>query len=492
MASSKSPTSPFLQSNNLPSSTTFSDAIFKLGFSDARDQKFEWLTSYPSARPLLNAIMTHFTPDCVLTHQQAYKFKTLTQSQPLPPDSELLDAADALQPPAQVFPNISEQYEKRLLAAKQRLALLSTQRNILREQLASISHESPSRPSSPHDENPHVLNLDPLNGVMHRLNATLRSNPCTLNLDPSIEMYIRRERNLFHQLLSFARQNFDIQRSPKSYAPSAPPSLSLAQLIASYANIKSQQVLQEIRLFRANAILTALNLQTCSPNLQESSTLHAFLDDLRKRTKPLLHAKAETIANHAEEQLWARIHAALLTDTLRRQNHIIETARFYANICLQQRLRIMCFTMATSAQERRFQHLHELLSELADLRQRSVKLRARETGCHMTEMCQVVVSGRGCQNAMSCPQVDAFEEEVFNSGIQSLSDGLTGFIERIGQEGSWLRLDSHPRYVLLVKELESLLNHNTAILEAVLRKRESHSTVAAQNRRWIKVVNESQ
>lgn len=317
-------------------------------------------------------------------------------------------------------------------------------------------------------------------------------------MDTSIDVYFQRECHLFGEMLNFARQNFQMQRLTKSYAPTAPGTLSLRQIVKSYAEIKAQHCIQEARLLRANAMLAILDMHKQSPRKQLASvSLHALIKDLRAKGKNALDMKVRLISEKAEEQLWERIQMVLLTDTLRRQNHIIETARFFAKICLEQRVRALCFSLATSAQEDRYHQLFDILRRLAatashDCTSRGGDMRTglSATPVDFTELHRRLLSPADVLVPLkSFSEIEAFEREVFDSGIQTLSKKLEDFINEIGREGSWLRLDSHPRYDVLVNELGKLLNHNTAILEAVLRKRELHGGAAIQSRAWIDIVN---
>lgn len=317
-------------------------------------------------------------------------------------------------------------------------------------------------------------------------------------MDTSIDMYCQRECHLFDDMLSFARRNFQVQRPKKSYAPTTPGALSLRQIVKSYAEIKAQQCLQEARLLRANAMLASLNLHKQSPRKPlASASLHALIKDLRAKGKSALDMKVKAVAEKAEEQLWERIQTVLLTDTLRRQNHIIETARFFAKICLEQRVRIVSFNLATLAQEDRFHQLFDSLRRLAttarhDCTSPSADIRTdlSVAPVDFAELHRQLLSPSDLfDQAEPLSEIEAFERAVFNSGMQNLSERFNDFTNKIGWDGSWLRLDSHPRYDVPVCELERLLNHNTAILEAVLRKRESHSGAAIQSRAWIDLVN---
>lgn len=506
MTSTKSPDPPSIRPSLFegePSpSSSFSDTLVDLGFAQAKSQKFEWLTSFPTARPLLRAIQTHFTPECVLTSEQAIQYASLRQNLPVLPDSELLEAAKLLVPPALSYPDITQQRRQHLDRARKRLSLLRVQRDLLREEL---SLQRPYRrtqnscsPSAQTRKNSDAHCIQHLQEGLDHLRTCLRLNPCSLNMDTSIDMYCQKERHLFDEMLTFAAQNFQIQRPAKSYGPTTPGALSLRQVVKSYSEIKGQHCIQEARLLRANAMLASLNLHMHSPRKQHpSASLHALIKDLRAKGMSALNTKVKAVTERSEEQLWERIQTVLLTETLRRQNHIIETARFFAKICLEQRVRILCFYLATSAQEDRYRQLYDVLHRLAATARRDSTLQATNaqgnlsvTPVDFTEMYRPLWSVMGTlDHVKQLSEIEAFEGEIFNSGIQCLSERLAQFIHKIGWDGSWLRLDSHPKYNAMVKELEGLLNHNTAILEAVLRKRESQTNTAAHSRDWIDAVN---
>ncbi|CDF40817.1 unnamed protein product [Chondrus crispus] len=92
---------------------------------------------------------------------------------------------------------------------------------------------------------------------------------------------------------------------------------------------------------------------------------------------------------------------------------------------------------------------------------------------------------------MSTDNVISVENDVFDSAVETLADMLTDFANRIGCDDSWLRLESHAEFAPLVEDYERVLNYNTSILEAVLKRRRSPKGLSPRSRNWVQIVNSS-
>lgn len=504
--STKSPRSVSPLEKGSTSHATFSDALVALGFSQARSQKYEWLSSYPEARPLLAAIQTSFSPQCVLTETQASKYVHLAQNHPQLPDEHLFEASRPLTCGAPLFPDVQRQKKNRLKAARKRLDLLNAQKEVLREAVVqkrarprgAMSPRTPPPRRNRPDEQPSVQRQVEL------LRMRVLRNPVSFSADATVDMYCQREQAFFDELLTYAGQTLQ-ERAPDDRAALAEPQqVSLKQLVHSYATIKADQCMHEARLARANAMLTSISLSKGAYLEKSTASMHSLIKDLRDRGAKALKAKAKQVEEQAQDSLWSRIHTISLTETLRQQNTILELARFCAVVCLEQRVRILCFNLATSAQADRyrvlFDALHRLLSKpsgdgLGEQEQTSFEQAECATQTDEGQLLEIQrkISGLDVtEDELSSSSISALENDIFDSAVGTMVDLITGFVHRIGCENSWLRLDSHHDYAPLLAEFENILSHNTSILEAVLKRRGSPNGISPQSQNWVRIVNSRQ
>lgn len=484
---------------------TFSDALVALGFGQARSQKYEWLSSYPEARPLLTGIQTSFSPQCVLTESQADRYTDLVQKAPQLPDEQLFEASRPLMNGAPLLPDVRRQRQSRLEAAKKRLDLLNKQKEVLQEAVAQ-KRARPRGTMSPRTPPPrrNRPNDDPVwQRQVEMLRVSVQSNTVSFGADAEVDMYCQREQAFFDELLTYARQTLQ-ERVPDDHSSIADPKkLSVKQLVNSYAAIKADQCMHEARLARANAMLTSISLSKGAYMEMSTASMHSLIKDLRDRGAKALKAKAKRVEEQAQDSLWSRIHAISLSETLRQQNTLLELARFCAVGCLEQRIRILCFNLAAKTQERRYRELFDallglllknqtdsvsnekvLLQDPASIKRfgedKYLEIRSAHTAMEMKE------------DELTSTAVTALENGIFDAAVQTMADMLTNFVNRIGCENSWLRLDSHPEYHPLLGEFEKILSYNTSILEAVLKRRGSPIAASPQSQNWIQIVNSRQ
>lgn len=488
------------------SHATFSDALVALGFSPARSQKYEWLSSYPEARPLLSAIQTSFSPQCVLAETHASKYANLAQKQPQLPDDQLFEASRPLTSGAPLFHDVHRQRQARLNAARKRLDLLNAQKDVLREAVVqkrarprgAMSPRTPPPRRNRPDEEPSVQRL------VEQLRAGMLRDSVSFGADASVDIYCQREHAFFDELLTYARQSLQERAPNDRAAPAEPQKLSMKQLVASHATIKADQCMREARLARANAMLTSISLSKGAYLEKSTASMHSLIKDLRDRGAKALKAKAKHVEEQAQDSLWSRIHTISLTETLRQQNTILELARFCAVVCLEQRIRILCFHLATRTQAGRYRMLFDallrLLSKsskdtLGEQEETSFKQAECGTGTEenqVLEMQKKIADMEVTEDELNSTSISALENGIFDSAVRTMVDLITGFVHRIGREDSWLRLDSHQDYAPLLAEFEKILNHNTSILEAVLKRRGLPNGVSPQGQNWVRIVNSRQ
>lgn len=482
-----------MQSPKQDPSQTFSDALVSLGYTQAANQKFEWLSAYPSAQPLLSSIAISFDSSCVLTEEEAKRYSLIKQKDNLLPPEQLVSAAKTLLPPNPSFPSVDQERRRRNEAAKTRLRLLKVQRDLLKEELKRV-HDARHDVQSPSVGKEGELSKK-LERAVSRLRFLLRLNSCAVNEDPATEVYMKKEKLLFSQLVAFAKKHFDVEQNAMSHANKEAELLPLQYIIRSYGNIKAQHYVEEARLHRANAILAALKMREFSPRKERvSATLKAYAKEMRERSKRMLEEKQKVVKGNAEEELLTHLQSEMLTETLRRYDYIIDTAKFFKTMSARQRIRIMCFDIVTGEQHDRYNQLHLALNELCsrfteDVHGEQVGPFPLSHGESTAHVCEVEKRLRPLAPGY---ELEMLENAAFQHSKRQLSQTLIDFTDKIGWDGSWIKLGAHPEFAQMMDKLEKLQSQNTSILEAVLKKRDSHGRIASQTRSRLKELNYQQ
>lgn len=483
---------------------TFSDALVALGFNQAQSQNYEWLTSYPEARPFLNAIQTSFTPECVLSEAEAATFENLSKSTPQLPDEQLYMASRPLMNGTTQYPDVHHQRRSRLEAARKQLSMLKKQKEVLEEAL-SHKRARPRGALSPHTpplRRNRLSEEQSTEQLADELAAFTPTESLFMGAEEGVAAYIQKEEAFSEELRSYAQQTVQDEVHGEHRSSHETKTSSLKGLVRSYAAIKSNQFIEETRLARANAILIYINMNKAAYTEMPLTSVRSLIKDQRHRGSLAIKARAKELEDEAQETLWNQIQDIALSETLRQQESLLELERFCAARCLEQRLRIHSFNVAVKAQEKRLAEVSNALLHLSLPHENSDQNNKQISACgsdtftkpgekELEELQRILEESAPLADDMSTDNVISMENDVFDSAVETLADMLTDFANRIGCDDSWLRFESHAEFAPLVEDYERVLNYNTSILEAVLKRRRSPKGLSPRSRNWVQIVNSS-
>lgn len=500
------------QRNN--SKGTFVDVLHVLGFSRARADSFEWLYSYPTSRTLLDAISSSFSEHCVLSPQQAQRYRVLlnkpTLSEPILSDPTFVEAAEVVSssPP---LPGVQELRKIELHSAKKRLQLLKSQKDILRDVVGYKSRRS-RLALSPKTMRSRLSRIARLGegesnaaSRLEQLQYLLHEMPYTHSPEGSEDSYLEKEEDLASYLLSQAQQVLSgefsgaISKKPK-------PQPSVREVVKSYGDIKVEQCGHEAQLARTNAILASLQLSNVVLVEISNSTIAPLTADLRTRGAKALKVKAKRTHEDATSILWARIHEITLGETLRRQNAVLVVISSAAKLYLEARIRLLCllrFSCMLTNQGILYNDLSDSMSRLAP----GEDTKSEPSSAATLSPClspPPAAETRACEKAMAvfnsdrlsleegCERYgDPLEEGEGNAiydGIQQLETLIEDVTSTSQFTGSTPRFEPCPEYAAVLARVESVISENTSILRAVLRKRQSQGATASA-RNWARTVS---
>lgn len=482
-------------------------SLVTLGFDQARYQNFGWLTLCRTAKPLLESICTSFSKECILSPNEADKYKSLRHSTIIP-DSALFEAAELLSNAELKLLRVREEKKLLLETAKHRLELLRRQEERLHDAVnqkrrlarAALSPKSlRSRLSRlAQDDN---SESDSSCHLVDELKEAFQGISYAHHLDPKVDTYVQKERALSEELFVSAKQV--IIGNEVNIAPtSAAQRLSVHELVKAYGDIKADQCLFEARLARNNAILAALSLNKFAFLETSSSSMQSLTKDLQVRGKIAVEAKSRHVSEQAKNSLWSKLNEITYVETLRRQNAIVDFMQLSAELCFLQRMRLLCFRLVISGQAALYQSLYDKLSNLASnpATKGSPALTLPKTPILSGESTNREFSGSpnihdlsrtssGDHLFTSACSMESLESKTFNLRIQQLTDTLDDFLSTAAFQDGIPRFESHHDFITLVEEVENVLAHNTGILNTVLRKRESRLPSTAAARNWAKFVS---
>lgn len=487
---------------------SFSASLVALGFEQAENQSFEWLSSYTSTQPLLQAISTSFSKECVLTRSEADEYRLLRDTVNIP-DSVLYETAELLTSEPKLS---SLEEEKKLLldTAKQRLELLRKQEEILRDAVsqqrkrvrAAVSPQSMRsrlsrlvQPDSSDSESSDSV-ADELKDVFQAI-----SNP--QNLDPNVDTYIEKERAFSEELLASAKQVLFEKEVDISSTSSSPEELPVRALVQSYGDIKANQCIYEARLAKNNAVLAALNQDKFVFLETSCSSMNALIKDLQVRGKKAMETRSKHVSEQARDSLWARLEEIRHEEMLSRQTTIIDFMQLSAQLCFQQRMRLVCFRLVVSRQEELYQSLLDKLRNLAPdapseahaaLSCLTSPSRSSGGSCSTKTSDQLDLTNRETTThqssvSTSCKvTMESIGRKTFTLRVQQLAETLEDFLSTTICKDGIPRFESHQDYLPLVEKVEKVLARNTSVLNAVLRKRKAPVAISAAAEDWAKLV----
>lgn len=522
-------------------------ALESLGFAPASDISFDWLYSYPDARPLLYAIATSFTPgDSVLTAAESRRYAQICSSETsLLPSSDVIRAAQPLMESPSLPPNpvAAEAAELR-----KRLTNVNAQIQLLEDSLRaegldvnfdnSTDHEDKSAHCE--DENREVEEYEHLDEQSGDPRATLSAISAfrneldvlhhtfrdhsfgSANLSNSNEAvfkYVEAEQREARALATIV----DNISGPRS--ASAPHELLqhdefVRTTVHSYAELQARLYAEQARMIRAEAMIASLSSPDDNRYIEmgDTATIESLTAELRARTKTSLAEATQSVAHRAKKAINDRLCADALAQSLEQHTEHIETLEKVVIALVEQRFRILCVQASQHRQAGLYNELFDAIqfllsmsnttpsgaqSTLNSKHEPSQDNISESTSANMSSPFQneqIMVKGtpssrkwKEVTNEDSAKTIDDLEETIFQQNTQQASSILQEFRQRIGAERDWLDLQTNPNITALIDRLENDLASNTVVLETLLRNRDriqqGAMSTSSPKHDWVSKVN---
>lgn len=508
-------------------------ALEALGFAPASDISFDWLFSYPDARPLLHAIATNFTPvDCVLTATEARSYAQLCSSETtLLPSSDAVMAARPLMESPLLPPNPTA---AEAIALRKRLANINAQVQLLEDNLRAREPDNISNNAIPHydervqysedickfeefehgdghsDDSSATLNvIFALRDELDKLRQTLRehfsgNNGIFSDSNETVLTYVDVEQREARALATI------IDNISRSRSGSVPHELLqhdelVRTTLNCYAELRGRLYVEQAKLIRAEKIIASLSSPDDSRYIELGDTvsMEALTAELRARTETSLAEAAQSVAHRAKKVMNDRVYSDALAQSLERHAEHIESLEKVVVALVEQRLRILCIQTSQNRQTETYHELFDALQLLLSLGDASSAIAQSSSNVKQEPLIENLVMSPSVkvsskfQNEIRPIEVqeessyrkvqeianeeitkeitnnsDELEETIFQENLHHASSILQGFRKRIGAERDWLDVDTSPSIAALIDQLENDIASNTVVLETLLRNRD--------------------
>lgn len=376
-------------------------ALEELGFETSPDEggDFDWLYAYPAARPLLEAISTRFSSECVLSVEEAENYEQICRQHPPPLPST--DAQKIVSPISDAsklnisIPGSPHSARDALeTALRQKLSAIQSLTAVVRDAIDadSVSETDNNRSYCREDSGESDLEeeeassevqaelhdiLDDLERIA-RYSRTQISSPTsspriTGECGPEREVgdifeYVSEERHESEQIAASIEElshKLAVRPGNEAYDKNLVSDPQLCKLVDNYVDLRARSVVLETDLARQCAIIDTL-LSSGGEQVDVEgyeSAMHLY-EDLKARAREAERSLSDDVSKRASQWLWDRIRTQALDHTLERQQSYISQLEKYLAALVEQRIRIMC---VSTAQNRRNTLAADLMCRLEQL-----------------------------------------------------------------------------------------------------------------------------
>lgn len=386
-------------SSNLPdfsNSPSLSNVLKVLGFEPNPEEgnEYEWLYAYPSARPLLQAIATTFSADCVLTVDEAESYAEIHIRNPslLHPS----EARDIAQPLAETgfSPNPAFNSPQNARAAlrkalQERLAGIQSSIAIIKELL--VVKDSTTQHSQDLGERGYDIAADETSESLTEISdlldeieqavkyprtiasptkspskAEVRDSTC--DNTGEVGEYIQEERfenELIINSVEEFSQKLSVRPVNEVYDIELTTDDQLCELVDGYAELRARTVKTEIDIARKCAIAEAfLSVDYEQFDAEGYESISHLYKQLTSRAKNAEASIVDDVTKRARQWLWDCIRIEKARHILKQQQSYINELEKNLSALVEQRIRIMC---VSAAQNREKQVASDLKLALDDL-----------------------------------------------------------------------------------------------------------------------------
>lgn len=361
-------------------------ALQALGFASAESAaSFDWLYSYPEARPLLCAITTSFSADCVLTEEEVCRYADFggRRTPPLPFEDGIFAARvlfDAPIVPPQCPAVIeADALRMRLACVKAQISVLT---GVYSQEIGSDGGvDNIDNWEKESNANQHILNDRINGGVIRCIADSIDDGDASLHAVGTLREHV----NAFHQISQMglpwvSALPFSCSRSPLgddsllSYIEAEHNEVStvasivdkatcaiisddlnlphellsyeknLETTVDSYARLEARLHIMKAELFRAEARTASLSTQDDGRfvEMNDTSSIQNLTAELRTRAYTVLSDASQTVTQYARKRLYDRIYVGAFAQSHCYLETKIQTLRECITHLIEQRLRIIC------------------------------------------------------------------------------------------------------------------------------------------------------
>lgn len=511
-------------------------ALKDLGFEPSAGEEgdFDWLYAYPAARPLLEAISTRFTPECVLSVDEAESYAQICRRSP--PPLPLTDAQEVAAPllDASSF-NVCTRKSSRSArfalrgALRQKLSAIQALTMTLRDAVeagpisetdSNYSFDRESSDSDAEEEEASEIHAE-LHDLLDDLERMSRHNRPQIPSPTSsprplgeselsheagdICEYVEEERCENEQIVANIEElshKLAVRPAEEPYDKELVTDPQLCKLVDNYADLRARTVMLEVGLARncatVDALVSSTGEQLDAEGYESASRLY---DDLKARAQEAEKSLASDVSKRSCQWLWDCIRVQVLEHTLDRQrNYIVQLEKYLAAL-VEQRIRTMC---VATAQRKRNELASDLMGTLEEFEITSKSI--VDSNKHSQNPSRITSPVRSIakterlfadssptfitrefdnsleshletcgttarQSKADSTTADETEDSVFRNIVAEESVVFTDFRNRIGCERQWLDLDIGPELKSLVRQLEEEVSSNSVVLDTLLRNR---------------------
>lgn len=491
---------------------TLSEALFELGFVQAKTQNYDWMTTYPDAIPLLEEIRTNIHPSCVLAASDAEKHRSLTLTHEHVSPSDIVDAARPLIN-APLLKDVTSSRKALIASLRNKVENLKTQRKILQDACADAqdSHNAATLPKSAQDKRKkRNIKLLRLRATIERLKEFASQDLDALQNDSDVLRYCDAEAKHNENIASVVLQRFRRDLS-EAFDYQASMTQRARQAVNAYAKLKRMQCMYRALVIRDAAMIASLEKNDGKYLEMTSSSMHSLIKELQNNSEKAMQLKANKVAEASREALQKEVGHFSHSERVRQQNEYIDAMQNCVSLYVEQRIRIHCLqVVASHVTTLREQAVGVLEKATPDLSRVTFSgkvdpSRKTEESNEETENNEswrdANVTERSCNECKDdTHSLQALEDQAFSfyvGGVASEIASLTTSIpETSSHPRSWLRFSSHPQSDALINELEAQLGQNTAVLEALLQKKAAIVDKASASARehspsvsWVSRIN---
>lgn len=384
-----------------PSAASLGQVLEELGFETSPDEggDFDWLYSYPAARPLLEAISTRFSSECVLSIEEAEKYEQICRQHPPPLLST--DAQKIVSPISDAsnfnipLPGSPHSAQDALeTALRQKLSAIQSLTAIVRDAIDADSVSETDNNYSYCREGSGESDLEEeevssevqaeLHDILDELERIARYSRTQISSPTSsprimgesgperevgdIFEYVSEERHENEQIAASIEElshKLGVRPGNEAYDKDLVSEPRLCKLVDNYVDLRARSVVLETDLARQCAIVDAL-LSSGGEQLDlegYESAIHLY-GDLKARAQEAERSLSDDVSKRASQWLWDRIRTQALDHTVERQQCYIAWLEKYLAALVEQRIRIMCIS---TAQNRRNTLAADLMCRLEQL-----------------------------------------------------------------------------------------------------------------------------